>query len=123
MMARAQELGSQRFVVTAAQVVAVIMSVVLTGGGSVWWLSGEWATVHHRLDQNEEAVKAAEEAVKGAEEAVKGAIEAAETVRERLTAIESDSRNDRRILLRLENKIDAWSPPTRFGRSESMPPQ
>ena len=110
MMARAQELGSQRFSVTAAQVVAVIMSVVLTGGGSVWWLSQQWTTVNNRLDQ-------AEEAVNDAQEAAKAAAEAAETVRERLTSIESDSRNDRRILLRLEDKIDAMNV-TRFGRND-----
>ena len=92
MIARAQELGSQRFIVSGAQIVTIIASVVLTGGGTVALLSGQWATVNLRLTQTEQAAKAAGEA--------------AQEVRERLQTITSEAASDRRILLRLESKMD-----------------
>ena len=97
-----KEIGAQRFVITTGQIVAIIMSIVVTGGGSLAYISAQWATVNLRLDQTEASVKTA--------------TEAAEAVRERLSSIESDSRNDRRILLRLEDKLDDMrSGATRYG--------
>lgn len=97
-----KEIGAQRFTVTAGQIVAVIMSIVISGGGAVWWLSSEWENVTLRLDQTEAAAKAAGEA--------------AADVRESLAGLAADSANHTAALMRVERKVDDMrSGETRYG--------
>jgi type II secretory pathway pseudopilin PulG len=107
MMARVQEIGSRRFELTygkAWAIAAGLFAVALSVAGYIWTASGQWAVVNLRLDQTEQAARLAGQT--------------AQDVKERLQTIATEAASDRRILLRLETKMDNI---TVIGRSARHP--
>jgi hypothetical protein len=97
-------LAERRFEITGRQVAAIVAgltTIALTAAGSLWVIAGWQATNDLTLEQHGAAIEGLQGEVSG--------------LSQRLTSIESDSRNDRRILLRLETKLDNLSLPSRYG--------
>lgn len=95
MIAQVKDAAERRFELTYGKAWAIacgLFAVALSVAGYIWSASGQWAVVNLRLSQTELAAREA------------GA--AAQDVRERLSTIATEAAADRRILLRLESKMD-----------------